>query len=185
MNTNKGGDKYMSQMIIRHKRGKKDDLPQLLSSELGFTTDEEELYVGTGENNIRLLSEKDLGLFTAEQEKENINTVIFICPGDILTGVQDPHLVIPFDGEIVEATAYVSNSGNEELDIDIQSSTDFDMWNSVLDLPIRILSNTHVDDHLHQVAVKTFTEGTILRLNVPTLSTDVKNLTVNVKVKKQ
>ncbi len=45
---------------IQHKRGLKQDLPILNTAEIGFVTDEEQLYVGTNQRNIRLLDEKDL-----------------------------------------------------------------------------------------------------------------------------
>lgn len=44
---------------IQHKRGLKQDLPKLATSELGYTTDTEQLFVGTNNKNIRLLDEKD------------------------------------------------------------------------------------------------------------------------------
>jgi hypothetical protein len=47
-----------NQIIIKH--GIKTNLPVLSNSELGFVTDEQELYIGTGSANIRILTEDDI-----------------------------------------------------------------------------------------------------------------------------
>jgi hypothetical protein len=51
---------------IKHKRGPKSKLPQLDVSELAFTTDTKETFIGSNEGNIRLMDEKDLSLVTEQ-----------------------------------------------------------------------------------------------------------------------
>lgn len=44
---------------LQIKRGQKSNISTLLSAELGYATDTQEVYIGTGSSNIRILTEDD------------------------------------------------------------------------------------------------------------------------------
>lgn len=48
------------QVKITHKKGLSNDLPILSMAELGFTTDEHKIYMGTGVDNIEIVRAQDL-----------------------------------------------------------------------------------------------------------------------------
>lgn len=110
-------------------------------------------------------------------------TIVFICPQDLLQGIQDPHIVFPHDGEILEANAYVSRNGMLESLIDIEKSNDFVSWNTILDTPINIEPQNHKDNNAHIIVDNTVVKGDVFRLVIPSFNLDTYNLTVNIKIK--
>lgn len=110
-------------------------------------------------------------------------TIVFICPQDLLQGIQDPHVVFPHDGEILEVNAYVSRSGLLESFIDVEKSNDFVNWNTVLSAPIKIDPQNHKDNNAHIIVDNTVVKGDVFRLVIPSFNLDTYNLTVNIKIK--
>ena len=110
-------------------------------------------------------------------------TIVFVCPQDVLQGIQDPHVVFPHDGEIIEIKAYVSKKGLVSTEIDIQKSTDFEIWDSVINNVVVIEPQKHTDNGNHTIANTVVNKNDVFRLFVPTFSADTYNLTVNIKIK--
>lgn len=141
--------------------------------------------------NIPLVSEFYDGLMSKEHfikvedisEETDYRTIVFICPQEIIQGVQDPHVVFPHDGEIIEVKAYVSKKGLTPTEIDIQKSNNFETWESIIDNTIVIDSDKHTDNGLHILTDNTVNKNDVFRLFVPTFSADTYNLTVNIKIK--
>ena len=112
----------------------------------------------------------------------NDKTIVFIIPKDILEGVQDPHIVFDYAGEIVEIKASVTSKGLEPTPIWVQKSANFADWFNVTDNPIMIRENNNLDDQSHTLTAFTVQKGDIFRLNIPSFSVDAQNLSVNVKI---
>ncbi len=143
-----------------------------------------------------LLSKEDFVKIKDISNEVDVRTVVFVIPQDIMEGVQDPHIMFPYDGEILEIVAYVSSVGVNDTPIEVQYSTDFENWSMVTDSPIVINAGNHKDNGLHNIEISTIDEetdeeivtnfisnGTVFRLNVPTFSVDALNLQVNMKIK--
>lgn len=64
--------------LIRIKRGLKANLPELMQGEMGFTTDEERIYIGGVNGNVAIASEKDL-------KRNQINVLDYGAKGDGIT----------------------------------------------------------------------------------------------------
>lgn len=140
--------------------------------------------------NIPLASELLNGLMSKEHfiklksitEFVNDKTIVFIIPKDILEGVQDPHIVFDYAGEIVEIKASVTLKGTEPTPIWVQKSANFTDWFDVTDNPVMISENNNVDNQKHTLIAHTVEKGDIFRLNIPSFSVDAQNLSVNVKI---
>jgi len=113
----------------------------------------------------------------------DVRTIVFVCPQDIIGGVQDPHIIFPHDGEILEVIAYVSTIGMNDTEIEVQYSDDFITWNNLTDNPIKIVGGSFRDTGLHNLTTIRVDSGTVFRLNVPTHMSDALNLQVNIKIK--
>lgn len=141
--------------------------------------------------NIPNASDKFDGLMSKEHyiKMEDISTetdyrtIVFICPQDIIQGVQDPHVVFPHNGDILDIKAFVSKKGTVDTLIDVESSKDFDNWSSIIDKPVSINAGSYKDNRLHQLKTIKVKENDVFRLNVSNFNTDAYNLTVNIKIK--
>ncbi|QJI52480.1 hypothetical protein [Psychrobacillus phage Perkons] len=140
--------------------------------------------------NIPLASDAIDGLMSKQQytkleaitEEVDTRVVVFIIPQDVLAGIQDPHIVFPFDGDIEEIKAFVSKSGSSATTIRLEKSVDFIGWNNITSTPIQINANKYFDNGLHIVSNTKVVKGDIFRLYIP-FTGDIKNLTVNIKIK--
>lgn len=130
-----------------------------------------------------LMSKEDFVKLRDISEKTNYRTIVFICTQDILQGVQDPHIVFPHGGEIVEINAFVSTTGMNRTEIDIEVSNDFEQWDSIIDNPITIESGKYKDNGQHNITTNRVNENDVFRLYVPSYDVDAYNLTVNIKIK--
>ncbi len=107
--------------------------------------------------NIPLASELLNGLMSKEHymklkgitEFVNEKTIVFIIPKDILEGVQDPHVVFDYEGEIVEVKASVTSKGAQPTPVKIQKSANFTDWHDITDNPVVIGENHYLDDKTH------------------------------------
>ena len=115
-------------------------------------------------------------------KETDYKTIVFICPQEILQGVQDPHIVFPHNGEIKSVSAYVSKTGTSPTPIEVQKSKDFINWFSILDKEVVIPSKKFKDDGTHSITNTTVLEGDVFRLVVPVFITDAYNLTLNIKI---
>ncbi|WP_107838617.1 hypothetical protein [Metasolibacillus meyeri] len=116
-------------------------------------------------------------------EKTDYNAIVFICPQEILQGIQDPHNVYPFNGEIIDVQAFVSKKGTLATEIDIETSEDWSTWTSILDKPLCIDAENHKDNGTHTITKTKVKANDVFRLNVPSFNIDAFNLTVNIKIK--
>ena len=116
-------------------------------------------------------------------EDTDVRTIVFICPQDIMQGVQDPHVVFPYDGEILDVKAYVSKTGTENTNIEVQKSNNFVNWENITDVPILIPSYTFKDSGIHSLVKTEVLTGDVFRLRVVDFGVDSYNLTVNIKIK--
>lgn len=140
--------------------------------------------------NIPPANENVDGLFTKENfvklegitDKVDTRVIVFILPQEVLSGVQDPHIVFPFDGEIIHINASLSGSGSADTAIRLEKSVDYDEWFNLTPDPIRILAGEHFDDESYTISDTVVNAGDIFRLYVP-YSSDVVNLTLNIKIK--
>ena len=166
---------------ILHKRGLKENLPVLQVSELAFTTDEEQLYVGNGEENIKLASEKDLRKLTSDWEDSNVRNVIFVCPGEIITGGQDAIIPLPMKAEITSIKAFLGQTSSEDVVFKMQQHTEGE-WVDISE-SVTIKGNAIMDNRLHTVSSTIVKADKPLRVMVINAPTDARSLTVNVGIK--
>lgn len=170
----------MPELEILHKRGNRANLPKLKESEIAFTLDSEEVFIGTKSGNKRLADEKDLKKIEDSWVNAMYRTVIFVCPGELLLGPQDAIIVSPFNGVITNVEAFLGTKGISDVWVDIETSKDFAEWNSVLKKSIRIPAGTHMDDRQHVISTDMVEKGAAIRLVCETPNTESQNLTVNV-----
>lgn len=141
--------------------------------------------------NVPIATDKYDGLMSKEHfvkmedisDETDYRTIVFICPQDVLQGIQDPHVVFPHDGEILDIKAFVSKKGTVDTTIDVELSKDFSTWTSIIDKPVNIVAGSHKDNGLHKITKTIVKENDVFRLNVPAFNTDTYNLTVNIKIK--
>lgn len=157
--------------IILHKRGPKERLPELLESEFALTQDTNEVFIGTSEGNKRLLTEDN-------EEK----TVVFVVSGEVAEGVQDPHIVLPYNAEVLDIKAYVTSQPSLDMQFNIEASEDFESWSSITADPIQINASSFTNNKEHVLSTSNLSAETMLRINVVTGSIEARNLTVNIKI---
>ena len=141
--------------------------------------------------NIPVATDKNNGLMSKEHfiKMEDISvetdyrTIVFICPQEILQGVQDPHIVFPHNGEILDIKAFVSMKGLVETLVDVEVSKNFVSWSSIIDKPVSIDVGSFQDNRSHKLTTTKVMENDVFRLNVPSFNADTYNLTVNIKIK--
>lgn len=141
--------------------------------------------------NIPVATESYDGLMAKEHflkvedisEETDYRTIVFVCPQEILQGIQDPHIVFPYSGEILSIKAYVSKKGTLDTEVEVQKSIDFEIWNSITDVPLTIGSEKFTDNGNHIITNNIVNKDDVFRLLVPTLLTDAYNLTLNINIK--
>lgn len=160
----------MAQTIL-HKRGLKASLPELLESEIAFTLDTREVFIGTDAGNKRLLTEDN-----------NEKTIVFVVSGEVAEDVRDPHIVLPYDAEVLDIKAYVAAQPSSDLQFHIEHSSDYLNWTQLTEDPIQINAGLFANDGAHVLSTKDLSAETMLRINVVATSVDARNLTVNIKI---
>lgn len=141
--------------------------------------------------NVPVASEKYDGLMSKEHfiKMEDISsetdyrTIVFICPQEILQGIQDPHIVFPHNGKIVDIKAFVSKKGLVDTVVDVELSKDFVTWSTIIDKPVSINAGSFKDNGLHNLTTIDVKENDVFRLNVTSYNADTYNLTLNIKLK--
>lgn len=129
-----------------------------------------------------LMSKEHFIRFEGISLETDVKTIVFICPQEILQGAQDPHIVFPYSGKILEVNAYVSKKGLVETEIDIQTSKDFVSWSTIVDKPMKINADKFVDNGLHKLVKTNVLKNDVFRLFVSSFNADTYNLTVNIKI---
>ncbi len=99
-----------------------------------------------------------------------------------MQGVQDPHVVFDWDGEIVDIQASISIQGTTPTPIQIQKSTNFTDWLDITDHPVIIDEDCYLNNQVYTLINSTVKKGDVFRLHIPSFSVDAQNLSVNVKV---
>ncbi|MDD1502587.1 hypothetical protein PVA17_07375 [Lysinibacillus sp. CNPSo 3705] len=140
--------------------------------------------------NVPLANEVINGLMSKEQYIKlkgitkfvNEKTIVFIIPKDILQGIQDPHVVFDWNGEITEIKASVSSKGSQPTPIQIQKSANFNDWVDITDNPVMIVADNYLDNKAHTLTETKIQKGDIFRLHIPSFSVDAQNLSVNIKI---
>lgn len=112
----------------------------------------------------------------------NEKTIVFIIPKDILQGIQDPHVVFDWNGEIAEIKASVSSKGSQPTPIQIQKSANFNDWIDITDNPVIITADNYLDNKAYTLTKTKVQKGDIFRLHIPSFSVDAQNLSVNIKI---
>lgn len=113
----------------------------------------------------------------------DVRTIVFIIPQMLMQGVQDAHIVFPFEGVIERISAYVAVTGVEPTPIDLEVSTNSKNWQKVTDNPVLIPPSSYKDNQAHTLLIEKVKKDSIFRLNIPTFSADVLNLTLSVDIK--
>lgn len=134
------------------------------------------------ENVDGLLSKEKYSKLNAITDNVDTRVIVFIVPQEVLSGLQDPHITFPFNGNIEKISASISHAGSSNTSIRLEKSTDYIEWKSVTDAPIQINAKEHFDNKNHTILNKKVNRGDIFRLYIP-YSGDVKNLTLNVEIK--
>ncbi|MEQ6356558.1 hypothetical protein ABNX05_18200 [Lysinibacillus sp. M3] len=134
------------------------------------------------ENYDGLMSKKDFVKLKEISVDTDTRTIVFIIPQEILQGVQDPHVVFPHSGKILEVKAYVSKTGTKPTNIEVQKSSDFVNWKSITGSPILIAPNKFKDNGYHTLTETVVSEGDVFRLRAVDYGIDTYNLTVNIKI---
>lgn len=140
--------------------------------------------------NVPMANEVINGLMSKEHfvklqnitEFVNEKTIVFIIPKDILQGIQDPHVVFDWDGEIIDVRASISIKGLQSTPIQIQKSSNFKDWLDITDSPIIIDEDSYFNNQAYTLINSTVKKGDVFRLYIPSFSVDAQNLSVNVKV---
>lgn len=140
--------------------------------------------------NVPLANEVINGLMSKEHfvklqnitEFVNEKTIVFIIPKDILQGIQDPHVVFDWDGDILDVKASISTKGLQPTPIQIQKSSNFKDWLDITDSPIIIDEDSNLNNQAYTLINSTVKKGDVFRLYIPSFSVDAQNLSVNVKV---
>lgn len=116
-------------------------------------------------------------------EHTDIKIMTFVIPEDILQGIQSPKLTFGLDGEIIEVKAYVGKKGLEDLPIDVEVSTDYENWISILDFPMLIEGGNYEDNMSHEVLNKIVSKDNKYRISISTFVSDSRDLQVIIKMK--
>lgn len=139
--------------------------------------------------NVPEATELSSGLMSKEQFKKlrdisdytDIKIMTFVIPEDILNGIQSPKLSFELDGIITEVKAFVGTKGLEDTPIDVQVSTDYENWSSILDSPMLIEGGNYEDNKLHTVINDVVAKENKYRITVNTFVADARDLQVIIK----
>lgn len=129
-----------------------------------------------------LMSKEDYVKLKEITDFVDTRVIVFVVPQQILSGIQDPHIMFPFDGIIENITASVSKKGSSDTAIRIEKSTDYANWKNVLNSPLFIEGGEFFNSSNFSIVDNSVLKGDIFRLYIP-YSGDVENLTLNIQVK--
>jgi len=129
-----------------------------------------------------LMSNEDYIKLNDINKDVDTRVIVFVIPGEVLAGIQSPHIAFPFDGIIEKIDASLSKKGTSETVVRVEKSNDYSIWNTITENHVQINSQEHFDNGLHTIIDDEVIAGDIFRLYIP-LSGDVSNLTLNIKIK--
>lgn len=117
-------------------------------------------------------------------EDTDLMIMYFVIPDEALQGVQAPKLKFKTKGKILSVEAYVGTKGNEDLPIDVQVSTDYENWDSILDFPLLIEGGSYEDNKSHIILDDEVLSENVYRIFVQTFTSDARDLQVLIKTKR-
>lgn len=110
----------------------------------------------------------------------NQKTIVFVLPEEILEGIQKPHVVFPFKGEIYDLQVTVSNKGFDTSLIQIEKSTDFENWVSITNTEIELEQNKYIAEQ-EALSIVEVSENDIFRVNIIE-SHGIENMSININI---
>ena len=129
-----------------------------------------------------LMSKEDFSKLKDISPQVNTKTIVFVLPQENLSGVQDPHVLFPYRGEITDLELTVTGVGREDSEIVIEKSSDFEKWESITSEPILLRTEEHYADLEDIVLSNTVVEkGDIFRVNIVTAGI-TENMSININV---
>lgn len=129
-----------------------------------------------------LMSKEDFAKLQDISDYVDERVIVFIIPDIVESGIQDPHIEFPFDGEILEIKASISSVGVGDTVFNVQKSIDYVEWTDVTDKPITIELGKHFNSEGFEIVEKDVSKGDIYRVNI-TDTLEAKNLTINIRIK--
>lgn len=130
-----------------------------------------------------MMSKEDFNKLKGIDDDIQSRVATFILPQQVLEGRQQPNIVFPYSGEILDITASVATAGNGLTQVNIERSTDYINWSNITEQPINILPNSHFDNGEYVVTDPIVNVGDVFRLDIPTIVEGISNLTLNIKIK--
>ena len=129
-----------------------------------------------------LMSKADFVKLKNISPNANVKTIVFVLPQENLKGIQDPHVLFPYEGEITDLELTVMGTGKEDSEIVIEKSSNFNTWKSITDAPIPLKLDTHYAD-LSKVSIvdSQVKKGDIFRVNIVTAGI-TENMSININV---
>lgn len=129
-----------------------------------------------------MMSKEDYIKLKEFDDNSHVRVMTFVIPQELLLGVQHPHIIFPFEGEISTVNASVVRSGETETVVNIEKSTNYADWDRVTSSPVTILPHQNFDDKSYVLSENGVSKGDIFRLNIDKVSEDTTNLTLNIEV---
>lgn len=126
------------------------------------------------------MSKEDFTKLKKISPQVNQKTIVFVLPQEVLEGVQDPHVVFPYKGEIYDLQVTVSKKGFDTSLIQIEKSTDFETWVSITNTEIELEENKYIAEQ-EQLSIIEVSENDIFRVNVIE-SKGIENMSININI---
>lgn len=135
------------------------------------------LYDETKGDWFRIALESDI-------QDSSSKDIVFVVADKLDIGRQRVHITVPFDCIIDELSVTVLESGERDLFVQVQKSTDFTTWTNILNQPLVIRSGQHKNSNEYSLGITEINNGEALTLDVLSDS-GCENLSLNIKVIKK
>lgn len=117
-------------------------------------------------------------------DNTDLMVMYFVIPEELIQGTQSPKLKFKADGKILSVEAFVGTKGTEDLPVDVEVSTDYENWKSILDFPLLIEGGSYEDNINHKVLDSVVLSENIYRIYIKTFTADARDLQVVIKMKR-
>lgn len=109
--------------------------------------------------------------------------ITFVVPEILTMGVQQPHIIFPFEGELEFANAFVNATGMNETIIDVEKSSDYEEWESIFDKKLVFNALENFDNGEYEFKDIEVNKNEVFRIKVNQTPGNVANLTLNIGIK--
>lgn len=191
-----------TQLIWKPPVGTKNDIEATYPNpEIGWTTQAEDtgeryrwdgnewVHIDSISTSIPLATEQTNGAMSKEDfvklrdisPRANEKTIVFVLPQENLIGIQDPHVVFPYVGDIIDLQVTTTVPGLiDDTMIRIEKSKDFVNWKMITEDEIRLPREEYIADEA-TIKLSKIEKDEIFRVVISQVG-GTHNISININV---